>query len=541
MAVSPIATRPNQGNNDSDAYRMRLTVNDGGSSNAAGQRLMTYNLEGYAANPYAGYTSFNSPRAWVNDGAGNMLAGQNQISNWWPRDTWVSLMSGSFYATPGSQTFYGHFNSNTSSYSYVPMNGDWYCTLTMDVPAIAPSNVSISLNSVSRTSITINRQWTNATECNYNINGQGWQAEGTTLNGIYCNSNDITGLQPNKSYTIKVRFRNYTSAWVESNQITAKTTCNKPTNVSISSTSKTYNSIAVKVSATGDTNAPITNYTVYYRTGSAAYTSKSLGTGTTTTITGLKPNTTYNLYVTAANAGGTTQSSTINVTTNKPAKPTISTPTKGTVTVNSIAVSVTANAGSGASISKMEFSKDNGTSWINNGTSKSYTFTGLTPNTTYNIKARVTDNYSQTTTSGTLQVTTNKPAKPTIRSFSSSWETDGTYEFQVNYYAGEGASIETATYTMTNQADPSDVRTSALAGPNKTNRVLDLTPGASYTLYIEIIDNYAQSATSTRTVDVPISKYVKVITSEGTKDAVLKIIRGSQVIEVNKNRVHIVK
>ena len=42
-------------------------------------------------------------------------------------------------------------------------------------------------------------------------------------------------------------------------------------------------------------------------------------------------------------------------------------------------------------ITKYEYSKDNGKTWISNGNSNLYTFTGLTPNTTYDIKVRVTN------------------------------------------------------------------------------------------------------------------------------------------------------
>ena len=60
-----------------------------------------------------------------------------------------------------------------------------------------------------------------------------------------------------------------------------------------------------------------------------------------------------------------------------------------TSTTNSI--TVVANATSPSGIVKYEYSKDGGNSWID-GTSNTYTFTGLTSSTSYNIMVRVTNN-----------------------------------------------------------------------------------------------------------------------------------------------------
>lgn len=138
----------------------------------------------------------------------------------------------------------------------------------------------------------------------------------TTSYGSTVSSTSITGLSPNTKYYYSMTITDNFSRTSAAKTGNFTTTCNKPSSLSISSTGKTYNSISVKVGATGDTNAPITNYTLYYKTSSAStYSNVSLGTATTKTISGLTDNTTYNLYFTATNAGGTTTSSTINVTT----------------------------------------------------------------------------------------------------------------------------------------------------------------------------------------------------------------------------------
>ena len=68
-----------------------------------------------------------------------------------------------------------------------------------------------------------------------------------------------------------------------------------------------------------------------------------------------------------------------------------------TSTTNSITVIATAHADSG--IAKYEYSKDGGQSWVE-GTSNTYTFTGLTAGTAYDIKVRVTSNIGKTLEKG---------------------------------------------------------------------------------------------------------------------------------------------
>ena len=82
-----------------------------------------------------------------------------------------------------------------------------------------------------------------------------------------------------------------------------------------------------------------------------------------------------------------------------------------TNTTNSI--TVVANATSDSGIAKYEFSKDGGSSWINGGTNKTYTFSGLAAGTAYNIQVRVTAS-SGKTTSTSKSVTTSSLTKPTF-------------------------------------------------------------------------------------------------------------------------------
>ncbi len=117
-----------------------------------------------------------------------------------------------------------------------------------------------------------------------------------------------------------------------------------------------------------------------------------------------------------------------------------------TSTTNSIIVVASASAESG--IAKYEYSKDGGSTWIT-GTGNTYTFTGLTQGTNYNIKARVTSKVGQTVTSDSKTVSTLSVDKPT---FSESGTTSKIVK--ITYPSGCGS-----TYTCTYSKDGgSDVK-----------------------------------------------------------------------------------
>lgn len=91
-------------------------------------------------------------------------------------------------------------------------------------------------------------------------------------------------------------------------------TLNAPSNTTITINSSTRTKIYATVGCTGEN---ITNYTIYYRVNGSSgdYSSLNLGTSTTGTITGLSPNTYYQIYATATNASGIANSSTTNTIT----------------------------------------------------------------------------------------------------------------------------------------------------------------------------------------------------------------------------------
>ena len=127
----------------------------------------------------------------------------------------------------------------------------------------------------------------------------------------------------------------------------------------------------VTLSATGDTNAPITNYTLKYRKGNSGnWTTINYGTNTTRTISSLDSDEDYTFYFTATNAGGTTTSS------NTVLSPNLTNPVINDLTVGNLlpfSCTVTVNASIVPSRTlEYRFSNDGGTTWTAYQASSAY-------------------------------------------------------------------------------------------------------------------------------------------------------------------------
>lgn len=173
----------------------------------------------------------------------------------------------------------------------------------------------------------------------------------------------------------------------------------KPSALSITRTASTTTSISGTVSATG---LNISNYTLYYKKASASsYTSKSLGTSTSWSLTGLDVDTDYNMYLSVTNPGGTTTSSSSPVTFSTTLNnPTISTP----VVTDLLPFSCTVTASGSVTPSRTlnyRISTDNGTTWSAYQSSNVFNLTGLSEETTYNMKVQVKAIHTGTNASDT--------------------------------------------------------------------------------------------------------------------------------------------
>lgn len=136
-------------------------------------------------------------------------------------------------------------------------------------------------------------------------------AKALTSNGFYRNGYDFLGWSTSSSatsptYTNRQSVSNLTATQNGTVTLYAVWRETIPSNLQINGSATTPFNIDLNWSATG---VNITNYTVYYN-GVA----KNCGTSTSTTLE-VSPETTYDIYFTATNAGGTTTSGSISITT----------------------------------------------------------------------------------------------------------------------------------------------------------------------------------------------------------------------------------
>ena len=184
-----------------------------------------------------------------------------------------------------------------------------------------------------------------------------------------------------------------------------------------------------------------------------------------------------------------TQSDNCEIESEDPANISVST----TKTTNSITVSVSASAPS--NISKYEYSKDGGKSWVE-GSTNLYTFTELTEGTEYDIMVRVTSGKGKQTTSEITKVTTNTIGIPT---FTESEISNGK-RVTITYPEGCGSKY-TCTYQKDNEGSvnvtSTTVNVTFTDSGSVVARVSDGTNTASssynVTVIVDITDNVVTS------------------------------------------------
>jgi hypothetical protein len=140
-------------------------------------------------------------------------------------------------------------------------------------------------------------------------------AGGTTKYATFTQpTGTLTDLDPNTYYDISVVAINpagMSDSYTGTN--TYYTTIAPPTNITI--VSYTDNSFTISYTAPSGT---VTQYIVYYTSSDGSTSSYNNGTNTSATITGLSPNTTYTVYVTAINNNGESSGSdTVTFTTDE--------------------------------------------------------------------------------------------------------------------------------------------------------------------------------------------------------------------------------
>lgn len=291
-----------------------------------------------------------------------------------------------------------YFNTSSSGSSWSNMSSSaTVATGTGKTLKLVTSNTSVSSMNNRTFQTTVNMGVSYTTQ--YSLDNSTWQSSGT-----------FSSLTPNTTYTVYSRSYSSSASGNSSGytyrSVSAKTTCNAPSSLTLTQGTVTDVSIAVSWTATGDTNASITNYTLYYKASTAStYSSINMNTSTSRTLTNLSPGVTYNIYFSATNAGGTTNSSVTNITTLNPPPSSLSI-NATTVTYSGITLNWSAT---GTNITNYTlYYKTSGASTytsVNKGTSTTHTLTGLTELTTYDIYFTATNN-GGTSTSSVIHVTT---------------------------------------------------------------------------------------------------------------------------------------
>jgi hypothetical protein len=165
--------------------------------------------------------------------------------------------------------------------------------------------------------------------------------------------------------------------------------------------------------ATGGTPA---SYTVQYRaSGAGGWTTPSAAvTGTSHTVSGLSPSTAYDFQVIAVNgAGSGPASASITAGTTVAPPGAVTGLAAGTVTASSVALSWVAPTGGGAVANyTVQYRISGAGSWTTASatvTGTSYTVTGLTGSTTYELQVLATNAGGSGTPSNTVSATTSAP------------------------------------------------------------------------------------------------------------------------------------
>ncbi len=184
---------------------------------------------------------------------------------------------------------------------------------------------------------------------------------------------------------------------------------------------------------------------------------------------------------------------------------------QATKTTNSVTLTVTTEAGENP-IEKYYFSKDNGNSYVES-TSQTYTFTELTPNTTYTFKVYAKDTLGYETNEETVQVTTNAYVNPVVNSVTTTSVDNDSITVSVN---ASGGTNNISRYYYSSNGGSSYVNTTS-----NSYTFSGLSAGTTYQIRVYVVDtNGVQSNVyplSVQTDDtVLLADYIKgLYTSQG--------------------------
>ena len=235
----------------------------------------------------------------------------------------------------------------------------------------------------------------------------------------------ITGLSAGTEYEVQVRATNSLGDSDWSTSGTAKTTSTAPDTPTLTVTVRSATSLLANWTEPDDNGEPITGYDLQYRTTATSTPTWSQvddQTDTSYTIAGLSLETEYEVQVRATNSvgdSGWSSSGTATTTSTVPYAP--SAPTVTVLSATSLSVSWSAPSDDGGETITgydLQYRETSTSDWtqVDDETGTSYTITGLSAGTEYEVQVRATNSLgdSDWSTSGTAKTTSTAPDTPTL-------------------------------------------------------------------------------------------------------------------------------
>ncbi len=433
---------------------------------------------------------------------GNPTISDKKTSDGTGSGTFTSTLTGLDADTPYYVKAYA-INSNGISYGYQK-------TFTTSKGNSLPTVTTSATSSINTTSAISGGNVTSDGNSSVTIRGVCWSTSQnpTTANSKNIEGNgtgsfvsDLTGLTPNTTYYIRAYATNSVgTAYGNQLSFTTTLTLSMPTLTTNSITNLSQNSATSGGNISSDGNAVVTARGVCWSTAqnpTTANSKNSEGNGTgsfASNLTGLTPNTTYYIRAYATNSIGTAYGDNVSFTTNaiQAQAPTLTTTAASAIATTSATSGGSISSDGGATVTARGVcwsttqnpTTANSKNSEGNGTgSFASNLTGLTPNTTYYIRAYATNSVG-TAYGNQLSFTTSTTVTfPSITTISTANITQNTASSGGNVTSDGGATVTARGVCWSTSSNPTTANTKTNDGAGTggfTSSITGLAAGTTY-------------------------------------------------------------